>query len=87
MITLFNRKELIITMDMKQQSEIRNILSANGIDYKIKTTNLETPTAFDRHRARLGSAGIDLNHVYEYKIYVNKKDYNAAMSLIRTLRR
>ena len=32
MITVFNRKELIITMEMNSQAEVRYILSQNGID-------------------------------------------------------
>ena len=48
MLTLYNRKELLITMDMKRQSEVREILTAHGIEYKVQTTNRESPTAFDR---------------------------------------
>ena len=33
MITIFNRKELLVTFDMKRQGNVRDILSANGIDY------------------------------------------------------
>lgn len=35
MITIFNRKQLIITYDMTVQSKIRDILAANNIDYTI----------------------------------------------------
>ena len=35
MITVFNRKELILTLSLEQQSEIRYILEANKIDYKL----------------------------------------------------
>ena len=35
MITIFNRKQLIITYDMSIQSKIRNILAANNVDYSI----------------------------------------------------
>ena len=31
MITIFNRKELLITWDIARQGEVRDILSANGI--------------------------------------------------------
>ena len=41
MITVFNRKELLITMDMNKQAEVRDILSANKIPYVIKTTDLQ----------------------------------------------
>ena len=40
MLTPFNRKELIVTMEMKRQSEVRNLLSQNHIDYKVTITNL-----------------------------------------------
>ena len=40
MITIFNRKELLITMDMNQQSNVRNILSANGVDYTTKVLSV-----------------------------------------------
>lgn len=33
MITIFNRKELITTFDMKKQADVRNILKDNDIDY------------------------------------------------------
>ena len=35
MITIFNRRQLIITYDITIQSKIRDILSANNIDYSI----------------------------------------------------
>lgn len=82
MITIFNRKELLITLDMKRQADVRDILVANGIDYTVKVTNLENPTAIGSTRARVGSAGIKQNSTYEYKIYVHKKDYGNALRLI-----
>jgi len=35
MITIFNRKQLIITYDITIQSKIRDILATNGVDYTI----------------------------------------------------
>ena len=32
MLTFFNRRELIVTMDMKRQAQVREILAQNGID-------------------------------------------------------
>lgn len=82
MIIIFTRKELLITMDMSHQSRVRNILSAGGIDYKIKTTNLQGASVFENKRSRFGSFGMNENYSYEYKIYVHKKDYDYALSLI-----
>lgn len=42
MITVFNRKELLITFDMKRQADVCKKLSAKGIDYAVKTTNLQS---------------------------------------------
>lgn len=82
MLTVFNRKELLITMDMKQQADVREILSRNGIHYSITTINLQSP-GFASGRAHTGSFGISSEHSYEYKIYVHKKDYDRAKYLIR----
>ena len=79
MITIFNRKELLITMDMARQGNVRDILSANDIDYTVRVINPQSA----RSRTRYGSFGIDSDHSYEYKIYVRKKDYEYALKLIR----
>lgn len=83
MITIFNRRELIITMDMSRQSEVRTILSDNSIDYTVKTTNLQNSSAVGGRTRRTGSFGINQDYSYEYKIYVHKKDYDKAVALIR----
>ncbi len=82
MITFFNRKELISTFSMKQQSDIRDILSANNIDYSVKVINRNSPSVFADTRARTGTFGQNMDSAYEYIIYVHKKDYvNAKSSL------
>lgn len=83
MITVFNRKELIITMDMNRQAEVRNLLSENGIDYTVKTRNLQTAPFLGNRRGCTGSFGIKQDHSYEYKIYVHKKDFEKAVYLIK----
>ena len=83
MITVFNRKELIITMEMNRQAQVRDILSQNGIDYTVKTTNLQTAPIFGDRRGYTGSFGINPDYSYEYKIYVHKKDYEKAAALIK----
>ena len=69
MITILNRKELFLTMDTKVQSNIREVLATNNIDYKIRVKNVH-PYALDLHS-------------YEYKIYVHKTDYDHACYLIK----
>lgn len=85
MIHIFNRRELVLTLSMDQQAEIRAILSANGIDYQVKTTNLQNAPLAGSQRARRGSFGIQSEHSYEYKIYVHKKDYEKAKYLMNNL--
>ena len=83
MLTIFNRQELIITTNMNRQADIRIILSQNEIEYTVKTTNLQSPTAIGNRRGNRGSFGINQDCSYEYKIYVHKKDYDRAKWLIR----
>ena len=82
MITIFNRKELLVTMDMNKQANVRDILSSNGIPYEIKTTNLQSSQAVGSRRGRYGSFGVNQKFSYEYKIYVHKNDYDKAVGLI-----
>lgn len=83
MITLFNRKELLVTYDMKKQNEVRTALGDNGIDYRVKTVSRGSASPFAAGtRARTGSFGEDPAWHYEYKIYVKKDDYEKALSLL-----
>ena len=83
MITIFNRKELLITDDMKKQSEVRTTLQNHNIKYDVKIKNLLSPSIFSRSgRTYIGSRGVDLTKSYEYKIYVKKSDYEEAVVLL-----
>ncbi len=81
MLTIFNRRELIITYDLKRQAEVRTILAHNKIDYRVKVTNLGSPSMFSTgHRESFGTFGEKL--MMEYKIYVKKTDFDEATYLI-----
>ena len=82
MITIFNRKELLITLDMKRQGDVRDMLSANGINYKVKVTNRENASVIGGSRFSAERFGVKQALVYEYKIYVHKKDYDNALKLL-----
>jgi len=82
MITIFNRRELTITMDMNRLSEIRRILESNKIDYTLITTNLQSSSLMGSSRSRMGSTGINPIQTYEYKIFVHKDDHKKALHLI-----
>ena len=67
MITIFNRRELIITEDIAFQAKVREILAQNGVKY---TFNVRTFAWLNIMRT-------------EYKIFVHKKDLENARYLIR----
>ena len=74
MISIFNRKELLITYDMKKQSEVRTILKNNEIEYKVK--NILSPTPLNSgSRVHMGSVGIDLSKAY-FTIDTSNRKYN-----------
>lgn len=83
MITFFNRKELCVVFGMQQQAELRKMLTENGIDYTIKTTNrMSASPVAEGSRSRIGSYGQNMEDMYEYKFYVHKSDYERASTLI-----
>lgn len=83
MLTIFNRRELLTTFSMEEQSRVRDILSQNHIDYRVKAVNPSArSTLVTSGRARTGSFGVDMNCAYQYSIYVHKNDYARAQSLI-----
>ena len=83
MLTIFNRRELLTTFSMEEQNRVRDILARNNIDYRIKTVNPSARAAVGGSgRARTGSFGVDMDCSYQYYIYVHKKDYAQAQSLI-----
>lgn len=77
MVNMFNRRELILTHSIDRQAEVRAILSANGIDYQIKT--ISPPN----ERGHRGSLGINSDYSYEYRIYVHKNDYEKANYILK----
>ncbi len=84
MITVFNRKELLITYDMTKQNEVRTLLRDHKIKYDVKVKNLLSPSPMHAGaRTHVGSLGMDLTKSYEYKIYVRKADYERALELMR----
>lgn len=84
MIHILNRKELLITWNLKELAQIRDILATNQVDYVVKTRNIaRTSPYFAGSRARTGSLGLRTDTMYQYQIYVSKADYERARFLIR----
>lgn len=83
MFTFFNRKELLITMDITKLTRVKEVLISNQIDYRIKTSNLQSASIMGSSRSRTGSYGINQRYSYEYRIYTHRKDHERASHLIR----
>ena len=79
MIHIFNRKELLLTNNIQQQTKVQDILADNGIEYFVKAKS--TAGGFSRSRTVL--PGTRMEAVYQYYIYVKKQDYEKAKHLIR----
>lgn len=83
MITIFNRAEVCTTYSMHEQSEIRNLLTQQGINYSLKTINRKSSSPMSAgSRARTGSFGEDLDTMYEYIFYVHKDDIEKAKHVV-----
>lgn len=83
MLTIFNRRELLTTFSMEEQCRVRDILAQNHIDYRVKTVCPSARSTFaSSGRARAGSFGIKMDCAWQYYIYVHKKDYARAQSLL-----
>lgn len=76
MITIFNRKELLLTYSMKEQGDVRMLLAQNKIPYKIFTKYR------GGSRGHTGTLGLHSDLLYEYRIYVHKDDYEKAYAVI-----
>lgn len=85
MITVFNRRGLVITMDFNKQAEVRGILTANEIPYVTKTINLQSSQTAGYRSGRTGNPAINQKNAYEYRIFVHKKDYDKAAGLIHAV--
>ena len=79
MVWFWNRKELLITTSMEQQARVRDILSANGIDYRVRVKSNTGGVG----RSRMVLPGTALERMYQYYIYVKREDFEKAKFLIR----
>ena len=82
MIHLFNRRELTLTPDMKELNRICEILAANHIRYRVKSsTTLGSSGVRD---GRSGNTfGINSHSSTMYTIYVRRDDLEYAAHLIK----
>ena len=82
MIHFFNRKELMMTYDLRQVNNIREILRANRIDYHVKASYPRSASAIGAGRARTASFG-PVRQQERFTVYVHKADYDRALYLLR----
>lgn len=82
MLTIFNRRELLITFDIQRQAEVRSLLAQNKIAYLTKVININGPLIFGSSRARMGNFSIQSAYQYEYKIFVHKSDFDLATAIM-----
>ena len=76
MIHLFNRKELLLTSSLEHQARVRDLLAANQIPYRVKTSS-------NLSRSRTVLPGMRMDVRYQYRIYVKKEDYEKAKYVLR----
>ena len=82
MIHIFNRKELLLSYDLRQVNNLREILRANRIDYHVKASYPRSASAIGAGRARTASFG-PVRQQERFTVYVHKADYDRAMYLLR----
>lgn len=81
MITIFNQKELCITRHLEEQENIRDILQANGIEYKLKMIDR------NNYGTEILTKVASTNTENLYKLYVKKEDLERAIFLIKQIKR
>ncbi|MDR1630142.1 MAG: hypothetical protein LBS36_08030 [Oscillospiraceae bacterium] len=83
MITIFNRREIANTHDMRRQAELRDLLTQNGIRYALKVVNRRSASPFSAgSRSRTGTTEEKLSVEYDYVFYVHKADEEKVLYLI-----
>ena len=84
MFTPFNSTSLWIGRDLNRFHDIRNALSDKGIPCKYKVRNrLGQWGGRGTMRGSVGSFGNQTEQMYEYEIFVYRKDLEQAQYLIR----
>ena len=83
MITIFNRKELIVLVSMQKLFHVREALANAGIESHVKSSGAMPFTAGRKH----GIPMINQDSAYTYTIYVHKENYDRAVAAIQPVLR
>lgn len=79
MITIFNRKELIVLVSMQKLFHVREALANAGIESHVKSSGAAAFTADRKH----GVSFVNQDSAYTYTVYVHKEDYDRAVAAIQ----
>ena len=83
MFTFFNSESLWIGFEMDRFNQIRDVLDNNSIPYKYKVKNhLGQFSGRGTIRGSKGSFGNSTEQMYQYEIFVYKKDFEQAKFVI-----
>ena len=86
MIHILNRRELLTTFSMEEQSRVRDSLSQNNIEYRVKVVNPSARSTFGASgRSRTGSFAVNMDSAYQYYIYVRACDMERARACLRNI--
>lgn len=79
MILPFHRCELVTLFDLEQVDKIKETLSANNIEYQVKTVDRASPSMFSMgSRERSGSMFQNMGQNWRYIIYVKRSELSKA---------
>lgn len=81
MITIFNRREVLMTDDMQKYEQVRSILDRNRIRYSVSCEG-GARTVMNSGNGVPGPVGQNSSFISRYMIYVKKADYDQAVDRI-----
>ena len=82
MIAIWNQREVFVGLSLEKFNKVLSILSANKIKYKYKIINRNSSNVFSSRRGRTGTFGENIDYSNAYYVYVHKKDYDNALSVL-----
>lgn len=80
MLTIFNRKQLLVDFDLSTVAQAREILNLNNIPLHFCKKRGEDRVAY----ATGASSGRSDARTYVYMLYVRRKDYERAKQLLHS---
>ena len=83
MLTVFNRRELMLILDLDTLYRVRQALEAAGIECAVRSPG-RMGSAGRRSR---GIPGVRPDYANQYAVYVKKEEYDRAMQVIQPVLR